>query len=159
MSATIRVATVEDAVHVSNVVLRSIVECCQDDHRGEATSLDAWLRNKTPDNITIWLQSPDLFALVAVVENETVGFAMSSRRGHVLLCYLVPEVQHAGVGKAMLIEIEEQAKRDGIGILLLESTRTARPFYLRNGFVESGSPITAFGMDSFPMQKVLTQAR
>lgn len=159
MSISIRFARAEDAVHVCKVLHRSIVECCQDDHRGEAAALDAWLHNKTPDNVTIWLQNPELFALVAVVQNETVGFAMSSRRGDVLLCYLVPEVRHTGVGKAMLREIEEQAKRDGISSLLLESTRTARPFYLRNGFVESGSPLTAFSMDSFPMKKVLTQAR
>lgn len=82
---------------------------------------------------------------------------MSSPGGDVLLCYLVPEVLHRGVGKAMLKEIEKRAKADGIHSLHLESTTTARSFYLRNGFVEYGSPVVAFGMKSYPMRKALVE--
>jgi len=157
MDIVVRPAKTEDATHACNVLRRSIVECCQEDHQGESEALDAWLHNKTTGDVRSWIQSPDLFSWAAVVEAKIVGFSMSSRSGNVLLCYLVPEVRHMGVGKAMLKAIGEQAKADGINALHLESTKTARSFYLRNGFVECGAPIAAFGMKSYPMKKTLVE--
>lgn len=155
MSITIRSATTSDAASASKVLCQSITECCYEDHRGNAAALQRWLDNKTPENVGLWIQRPELFSVVATVQERIVGFAMSTRSGNVLLCYLVPDVRHTGIGKAMLNEIEEQARRDGISTLHLESTQTARPFYLRNHFVQNGSPIVAFGMNSYPMLKTL----
>lgn len=158
MSICIRPATSADALVASKVLRQSIQEICYEDHQGNATALEAWLKNKTPENVSQWIQNPELFSVVALVEEEIVGFAMSNRSGYVLLCYLIPEVQHKGVGKAMLKAIEAQARRDSISVLHLESTQTARPFYLRNQFVQNGPPIVAFGISSYPMVKRLSQS-
>jgi len=158
MILQVRLATAADAGPACDVLHRSIVECCTDDHRGDATALNAWLRNKTPQNVRSWILSKDHHAVTALVDGREAGFALSSKAGEVLLCYLVPEVRFTGVGKAMLAAIEAQARIDGIHTLRLESTGTARSFYLRNGFVESGRPLAAFGMESYPMEKALTGA-
>ena len=71
------------------------------------------------------------------------------------LCYVAPSVRFAGVGTALLAAIEEQAAKAGVLVLHLESTRTARTFYLRNGFVAQGPPVRAFGIEGLPMQKGL----
>lgn len=75
--------------------------------------------------------------------------------GEVNLCYLLPEARFAGAGKALLSTLELEANRRGLNSLRLESTLTAKPFYLRNGFVESGTPSEVFGTVAFPMQKII----
>ena len=157
MSIHLRPATTRDASDASRVLCQSITECCYEDHRGNAVALQAWLANKTPENVGLWIQNPGLFSVVATVHDQMVGFAMSARSGNVLLCYLVPQVRFTGLGKAMLHQIEAQARRDGLQALSLESTQTAKPFYLRHHFVPNGAPIVAFGMHSYPMVKTLAQ--
>ncbi len=70
-----------------------------------------------------------------------------------MLRYVLPEVRFTGVGKAMLRAIEANASAAGVQSLRLESTCTARVFYLRSGFVPSGPPCVAFGMEAHPMSK------
>lgn len=55
----------------------------------------------------------------------------------------------------MLRAIEVKALAAGIQILHLESTCTARAFYLRNGFAPSGPQCSEFGMEAYPMSKQL----
>lgn len=75
--------------------------------------------------------------------------------GEVLLCYVAPEVQFKGVGKALLGFMEDKASEYGLDAFYLESTRSAQAFYLRNGFVISGPVVQAFGISGQPMRKKL----
>jgi GNAT superfamily N-acetyltransferase len=137
-------------------VRSAIRECCGDDHHGDAKILDAWLRNKTPAFFQKIIDSPNGYAVVAQVDAAVVGFAMCSDAGELMLCYAAPSARFTGVGKAMLGAIEKHALNSGAKSLRLESTRTARAFYLRNGFVAEGTPIQAFGMEGQPMRKALS---
>lgn len=154
MKIQVRPATEDDAADACNVIRRSIVECCEDDHRGDVTVLDGWLRNKTPEFVRRVILAPSAFSVVASVDEETVGFG-SALTGEVTLCYVAPSVRFTGVGKALLAAIEDHAARAGVEALRLESTRTARAFYLRNGFVAEGPPVQAFGIEALPMRKQL----
>ena len=132
------------------------MECCVQDHHGDAASLYIWLRNKTPSNVQQWIESNAHFSIVALSDGKVSGFAFVSKAGEVILFYLLPEVRFMGVGKAILSAIEAQALSHGASSLRLESTGTARPFYLRNGFIEIGLPIAAFNMKCYPMTKSLS---
>ena len=155
MPLQIRTATTDDAGPACAVLHASITHCCVEDHRGDPAALTAWLRNKTPEQVRGWILSPDHHAIAAIADGLQVGFALSSRAGEVLLCYLLPQARFNGAGKAMLAAIEERARADGVHALRLDSTATARAFYLRNGFVQKGRPTVAFGMQSHPMAKTL----
>jgi GNAT superfamily N-acetyltransferase len=152
----IRCATAADAGPACDVVRHSILECCSEDHRGDAKILDAWLRNKTPAIFESIILSPSGHSVVAEVDGAVVGFAACSAAGGLTLCYAAPAARFIGVGKALLAAIESHAWRAGITTLRLESTRTARAFYLRHGFVADGPPIQAFGMEGQPMRKTLS---
>ncbi|MDR3005889.1 MAG: GNAT family N-acetyltransferase [Acidovorax sp.] len=154
MGIHVRTATLHDAAAACVVLYRSITECCMADHGGDAAVLQAWLGNKTPEHIGRWIQHPHNLSFVAEVDGQRVGFALSTTGGEVLLCYALPEHRFTGVGKAMLAAMEAQARADGVDALRLDSTRTARAFYLRHGFVESAAPISAWGMTSYPMVKM-----
>ncbi|WP_170217138.1 GNAT family N-acetyltransferase [Variovorax gossypii] len=155
MKIQVRPATAGDAIDACDVIRSSILECCHDDHRGDTKVLQGWLRNKTPDFVRMVISSPSAFSVVASVDGVTVGFGSASRSGEVTLCYVVPSVRFAGVGKALLTAIEDEANRSGVEALRLESTRTAREFYLRNGFVAEGPAVLAFDMEAQPMRKQL----
>jgi GNAT superfamily N-acetyltransferase len=156
MNATIRVATENDAEAACLVLRRSIAECCAEDHHNDPSLLTAWLRNKTPDNVRNWLRDDRSYGVVAEADGGSlVGFAMLVHSGEVSLCYLVPEARFAGLGRALLEAMEAEARRRGIRELYLDSTKTARAFYLRNGFSASGPPQIAFGIEGYPMRKRL----
>lgn len=120
-----------------------------------AKVLEGWLHNKTPEFVRRVILEPNAFSVVASVDAETVGFGSALKTGEVTLCYVAPSVRFKGAGKALLAAIEDHAARDGVQALRLESTRTARAFYLRNGFEAEGPPVLAFGIEGQPMRKEL----
>lgn len=156
MNIQIRPATVDDAIDACNVVRCSILECCHDDHHGDELVTRRWLRNKTPEFFHSVILGANAFSVIASVKGEPVGFGSALNTGEVTLCYAVPAVRFTGVGKALLAAIEGQAARAGVAALRVESTQTARAFYLRNGFVPDGLPVQAFGMEALPMKKLLS---
>lgn len=81
---------------------------------------------------------------------------MLSENGIVGLCYLVPEARFTGTGKAMLLALEEEARRRNLLELILNSTLTAHDFYARNGYVNTGAIEVTFGMRAPEMRKTLT---
>lgn len=156
MKTKVRRAIEEDAFDACHVVRSSILECCTDDHRGDAKVLQGWLSNKTPELFRRFILAPGAYSVVASVDGATVGFGSALETGEVTLCYVAPSVRFTGVGRALLTAIEEQAVRAGVEALCLESTRTARTFYLRNGFVPQGPAVVAFGIEGQPMRKQLS---
>lgn len=156
MNITVRVAEEADAEAVATVLRRSIVEVCYLDHQGDQSLLRKWLANKTEATVAQWLQSPQATALVAVTDDRPVGIGMLSRSGELLLCYVVPEVLGAGVGHRLLCALLQTAEEWMLERVFLESTATAKPFYLRNGFEPAGGPVVEGGMAGYPMQRSLT---
>lgn len=147
MGFEIRTATSHDAAAACHVLRRSITECCVQDHREQAAVLDGWLGNKTPDNVASWIASPSNHTLVAVRDGEVVGVALVTQAGKLSLCYLLPEAQHAGIGKALLHAVEAQARAWGVSVLRLHSTASAHDFYARNGYILAGKEKSCYGVE------------
>lgn len=117
-----------------------------------------WLANKTPETVRNWIASQDAFGVVAESNGAIVGFALLTMPGEISLCYLVPEAQGFGLGRAMLTTLENEAARRNLPDLTLRSTETACGFYLRFGFVDSGPARRGRFITARPMRKVLTRA-
>lgn len=148
MSLEIRIATSGDAFEACNVLRRSIVECCSLDHRNDPAILEAWLGNKTPEMVACWFASPTNFALVAVEAGAVVGVALLTRAGKLALCYLLPEAQQRGAGKALVEKLEAQAREWGIKALQLHSTASAQAFFVHLGFAEAGNVRSPYGVET-----------
>lgn len=155
MTLTIRPARPADAVAACEVLRRSIREICIADHRNDSAILEAWLANKTPETVRSWLTSSGGFSVVAEVDGHVVGVARVGANHKVALCYAVPEVLHKGVGKALLAALETEARANNVPALELTSTRTAHAFYLRNGFQDTGTNQSMFGLTGIGMRKEL----
>ncbi len=147
MGIEIRRAVPEDAVAACGVLRRSIVECCVGDHQHDRQVLDAWLGNKTPDNVASWLQIPSNYTIVALRDGALVGVSLLTQAGKLSLCYVVPEALHCGIGKAMLQQVEQQALAWGVSMIRLHSTATARAFFARNGYISAGRDRSCFGLE------------
>ena len=147
MGIQIRIAATDDAPAACEVLRRSIIECCVEDHRHDRAILDAWLGNKTAQNVASWFASPSNFAVVAERDGQIVGVTLLNQAGKLSLCYVLPEALHCGAGKAMLECAEAQARQWGVSVLRLHSTASARSFYARHGFIHAGKEKSCYGVE------------
>lgn len=141
------------AEEACTVIRQSITYCCALDHHHDTTILNAWLANKTPENLAAWITAPGAMAWAAYREEAMVGFSLLTR-ATLALCYVVPEALHQGVGHALLREAEAHARQSRLAALGLESTRTAEAFYRRNGYEPAGAVQSWAGLQAQPMRKV-----
>ena len=155
MSVEIRIATPRDAACACKVVRRSISECCGEDHGNDAAILEAWLGNKTAENVEAWILSPANFSVVAIAGDAVAGIAMLTRGGKIVLCYVSPEMRFSGIGKALLFALEAQAKQWNLRTLSVISTVTAKTFYAHNGYSQRGTTQTPFGLQLISFSKRL----
>lgn len=156
MGIQIRPAIREDAADACQVLCRAIAESCTADHRQQPDILQSWLGNKTPDNVASWIASPSNYTVVAERDGVIVGVALVTQAGKLSLCYVLPEAQHGGIGKALLCAAEAQAREWGVSVLRLHGTATARDFFARNGYVLAGKEKSCYGVECDFFWKKLT---
>jgi GNAT superfamily N-acetyltransferase len=150
----VREACMEDADEACRVVRRSIIELCHADHQGDVHTLDLWLANKTAENMCRWIKQAHVF--VATEGNALLGIGAISSSGEIMLDYVSPEARFRGVSKAILTRLEARAAELAVERVVLESTATARRFYIAAGYLENGSPTKGFGKTfGYPMAKQL----
>jgi N-acetylglutamate synthase-like GNAT family acetyltransferase len=145
----IRQAKTDDAAAACAVLRRSITELCHADHGGDEILLGKWLSNKTVENVTRWILQTHF---VVAEEGETIlGVAAMNASGKITLNYVSPEARFRGVSKALVQQLEAQARALGLGECMLETTQTALRFYQSLGYVKTeetyrlsltGSPAT-----------------
>ncbi|HEY1245526.1 MAG TPA: GNAT family N-acetyltransferase [Hyphomicrobiaceae bacterium] len=149
-----REARSDDAQAACEVVRRSIAELCHADHRGDALTLDLWLSNKTPENIRRWIEKHNVF--VATDGAAILGVGIVASSGEVLLNYVSPEARFRGVSKGIIARIEARARELGVRTVTLQSSTTAREFYLSVGYHVAGPSTKGFGLTlCHPMAKHL----
>ena len=149
----IRDATPADAAAACAVLRRSIIELCTADHRGDPEILGRWLANKTPEIVAAWIAQPGNCVLVAVDGDTILAVGAVDNGGHVRLNYVSPDARFRGVSRALLAALEARALAGGNARITLDSTGTARRFYLAAGYVAAGPPIDMFGTLSYPIAK------
>ena len=149
---TIRPATLDDVPQMSAVLIASITELCVADHKNNPEALASWLANKTPESVVQWFANPGGRLLVAERDGEIAAVGAYGTDRMIRLNYVSPRHRFAGVSRAMLGAIESAL---GPGEARLESSLTARQFYLDAGWQESGPPEPHRFVPGYPMRKLL----
>jgi GNAT superfamily N-acetyltransferase len=135
----LRKATAEDAAAGVDVLRRSITELCGADHGGDPARLARWLGNKTAAEWAGWLDRADATLMVAEVAGRIAAVGMVDREGCILLLYVAPEARFRGVSRTLLSGLEAVARAGGATSCRLQTTRTARRFYLSRGYAPMAS--------------------
>lgn len=68
---------------------------------------------------------------------------------------VLPEKQHAGLGKILVSESEKIAVNAGYKLMTLHARENAIPFYLRLGYELEGDPFTEVGITHMKMRKII----
>jgi predicted GNAT family acetyltransferase len=149
----IREACVDDADEACRVVRRSITELCHADHKGDAPTLALWLANKTTENMRRWIDQNHVF--VATEGGVIVGVGAMRSSGEIMLNYVSPDARFRGISTALLTRLA-RASELAVETITLQSSETARRFYLAVGYKENGPPTKGFGKTlAHPMMKRL----
>jgi GNAT superfamily N-acetyltransferase len=151
----IRDATAEDAPAACHVIRRSISELCVADHGNDPAILARWLSNKTPGTVASWIARPHSSLLVAIEQGAILAVGSVTDAGHVILNYVSPDARFRGVSRALLGALEARAMARSSARCTLNSTETARRFYLANGYLIDGPPDHKYGTGGYPMSKIL----
>ena len=149
----IRKATASDIEGIIDVCIQSITTSCRADHKDSPEVLSGWLKNKTPEQVLSWISDPEHFLVVAEEESTIWGVALISVQGYLSLTYVLPSTQYQGIGKNLLSAVEGYATNMGCNVVTLESTKTAKEFYERNGYIAQEGVTQFLGMQVFPMRK------
>lgn len=151
MGFEIRQATPNDAPAACALLRRSIEHGCIAEHAKRPEILQAWLGNKTPNNVATWFASPTNFAVVAQrpgeKEGALVGLALLNQAGRLALCYVDPDYLRHGVGQELLAAIEQQARAWNISKVHMHSPASASAFFERLGYVNAGKDKSCFGLE------------
>jgi GNAT superfamily N-acetyltransferase len=152
----VRCAVPEDAAVAVAVLRDSITKLCVADHRNDPHSLEPWLRNKTVENFSRWLNNAENYVVVAELDSAILGVASVHNSGEIRLCYVRPGRQRFGIGAALLAAVETHAIALGVHELTLKSSVGARAFYEHHGYTPAGAPTPGFGSSlCFPYKKAV----
>ncbi|MGQ3888543.1 GNAT family N-acetyltransferase [Legionella sp. CNM-1927-20] len=125
----------------------------------------------SPEQINAWAPTSSLHAerwqlkwkklvpLVAVLNEEIIGFAEFESTGHIDCFYVHHNYQGQGAGKALMSAIENKAKQEQIPRLYAEVSITAKPFFEKCGFVvvkQQKVLIRGYELTNYQMEKRLS---
>ena len=118
------------------------------------------------DSLENQLKNNNVFLLVKE-ENDFIGFAsyelnfQNSNKTKIHKLYVLPTIQGKGVGKNLILHIQEIAKKNTNAALILNVNKynKAKDFYLHNQFEIADSLVVDIGngyvMDDFVMEKMI----
>ena len=148
----VRLATEADLPAMSEVLIASITELCALDHGDDPVAIAAWTANKTVDGVRTMRLRPGSTLLVAVDGKAMLAVGCIADGNRIGLNYVAPAYRFRGASATLLADMERRIRSAGYPEARLESTRTAREFYLARGWEEidpSGE------QPGYPMRKTL----
>lgn len=153
---TIRLYNEADATFLAAIFFNTIHKINAKDYSSE--QLDAWAPTSSLETEGWMRKWEKLSPIIAVIDNEIVGFAELEDNGHIDCFYCHHEYQGCGVGSALMREIEIRTRKNKINKIFAEVSITAKPFFESKGFlVKKEQSVTVRGMalTNFVMEKIL----
>jgi GNAT superfamily N-acetyltransferase len=153
MEITIRKAVADDAQAVFDVRIEAIRSQCRGFYSDDA--LASWTSGYVSERFK---HNIDKFMHVAVVDGKIAGTGMIDlKSGHIDAIFVHSRLAKQGIGRAMVLYLENLARAAGIEQLKIESTTNAASFYHSIGFLgdKKSVYVTSKGieLDCIPMTK------
>jgi putative acetyltransferase len=124
-------AAAADAAAVRDVHIASIRAVCSDDY--DAEQIDAWAQPSALSQYRAAILDNPFF--VAKVAGKVVAFAeVDPERAEIKAVYVHPTHLRQGLGTALLLTLEGEARAHGVKRLALDASIMAEPFYGAAGY-------------------------
>jgi ribosomal-protein-alanine N-acetyltransferase len=116
------------------------------------------------EDLRYYFRFPGADCVVAEVNRKIAGFSMSSHqhgKGYIITIDVLRESRRAGIGRALLAELERRLLAQGVRTVGLDTAtdnETAIAFWLKHGYRRRGLKKGYYpgGRDAFVMRKTLT---
>ena len=129
MSTAVRLAQPTDAEGISQVILAALRSSNARDYPADVIARVA--SNFTPEAVLQLLTRRTV--LVALQDQEIVATAALDVNV-VRSVFVNPVLQGQGIGRQLMVDIEQRAREAGVTVLSVPSSLTAEPFYTKLGF-------------------------
>ena len=129
MSTAVRLAQASDAEGISQVILAALHSSNAGDYPADLIARVA--SNFTPQAVLQLLARRTV--LVALQDQQIVATAALDANV-VRSVFVNPALQGQGIGRQLMVDIEQRAREAGVTVLSVPSSLTAEPFYTRLGF-------------------------
>jgi len=130
MECQVRPALEADAARVSQVILAALLTSNAQDY--PAHVIERVQDSFTPDAVLQLMRRRQMF--VALVDGELLGTASLDGRA-VRSVFVDPAYHGCGLGRQLMVAVEQAALQAGLTSLVVPSSVTAEGFYARLGFV------------------------
>ncbi|ACT93110.1 GNAT family N-acetyltransferase [Dyadobacter fermentans] len=149
----IRPAHLEDKIALQMLYKRTIDYACTNDY--DQQQRDAWKRGT--ENESRWDQAiSEQFFVIAEMDREIVGFGSLKNGCYIDFMYTDSRHLRKGIGLAIYKQLEAQAIDRGTQVLTADVSKTARPFFEKQGFSiirENHNLIRGVLITNYHMQK------
>lgn len=129
MPTAVRLAQASDAEGISQVILAALHSSNAGDYPADVIARVA--SNFTPQAVLQLLTRRTV--LVALQDQQIVATAALDANV-VRSVFVNPALQGQGIGRQLMVDIEQRAREAGVTVLSVPSSLTAEPFYTKLGF-------------------------
>ena len=126
---TIREAVNSDAERIHEIQCAAVRGLCSAVYSPEI--IEGWLKNRSPAHYLRNIPAWNMY--VAETEEKTVGFG-GAVPGEIISTYVDPAYARRGIGTALMRYGMKIANVKAPGVIRIQSTKNARPFYETFGF-------------------------
>ncbi len=128
----IRKGHINDLAELQNLYVDTITTVCTADYDRE--QIKVWASGV--ENRQRWHQvMTEQFIIVAQHKSKIVGFATLDNGNYLDFLYVHKEHQRQGIAQLLLDNIEAEAKRLHQNVINSDISKTAKPFFEKNGFI------------------------
>lgn len=120
-----------DLTEMQELFVNTISTICKNDYSSE--QINAW--TSSIENIPGWTDRiSSQYFLIAELDNKIVGYISLKDNDYLDLLYVHKDYQKQGIAAKLYDEIEKQAIRNNSPALHSDVSKTAKSFFLKNGF-------------------------
>ena len=131
IKSSIKIAELEDLPEILSLFVNTIENICKKEYSPE--QIKAW--TSSVNNIAVWKNRiTDQYFIVAVYNDQIVGFASLKNNDYLDLLYVHKDYQRKGIADLLYSDIVNKAINAGASSLTADVSKSAEPFFTKKGF-------------------------
>lgn len=131
MELKIRKGVLSELSEIQTIFSETISSVCSNDY--DQTQIEAW--QSSVENFERWHNLIEKqYFIVAESNHQIVGFASLDNGTYIDVLFVHKNFQRRGIAQKLFIELENEARRLDSFVLTSDVSKTAKAFFLNNGF-------------------------